>query len=58
MIVDSVNFNEKAVKGMSLEAFLKETMPVFWQERDEKSRRDSLTEVWERINPPRKEEKK
>lgn len=55
MIVDGVNFSEKAIKGMSLKAFTDQCIGTFWPERDKSVRRKILQEVWETINPPAEE---
>lgn len=57
MIVDGVNFNEKAIKGQSLGAFLDKHIDAFWKNRERSVRRQILTDVYYRINPkPKKEE--
>lgn len=56
MIVDGVNFNEKAIKGMSQKAFVDKCIDVFWTDRDRSARRKILEDVYKRINPPAEKE--
>ena len=55
MIVDGVNFNEQAIKGMPKDKFIHQCVDVFWLERPQSVRKKILVEVYERINPPAEE---
>lgn len=55
MTIDGVNFNEKAIKGMSLKEFTAQCENVFWLDIEKSARRKRLSEVYAMINPPAKE---
>ena len=52
MIVDGVNFNEDAIKGMPLKVFIKQNVDALWKDRDPETRKAMLEDVYKRINPP------
>lgn len=47
MIYEGVNFNEGAVARMGREDFIRRHIRVFWQDRDEETRRKMLGQVYE-----------
>lgn len=57
MIFEKVNFNEKAIKGMSLGTF-EEIHGSLWPDRDEATRKKMLGQVYEMINGPSENKKK
>ena len=57
MIYEGVNFNEAAVRNLTLGNFLSQNEPHLWKDRDRKTRRRMLEEVWLMVNPlPKKEQ--
>lgn len=58
MIYEGVTFVVEACKGMSKEEFIERHKDVFWQDRDEKTREKMLADVWKRMNPAPKADKK
>lgn len=49
MIIDRVNFNDEAVKGMSMEDFEAMHIGTLWQDRDEATRKKMLSDAYDRI---------
>ncbi len=49
MKVDKVNFNEDAVRKLSKEEFIAMHIDVFWQDRDEATRRKMLADAYDRM---------
>ena len=49
MKFDGVNFNPVEVAKMSREAFVARHIGVFWQDRDEKTRKKMLGKVYDTI---------
>ncbi len=58
MIVDRVNFNEGLVSKMSREDFIAKHIGVFWQDRDEQTRRKMLEDVYDRISGTKSKKQK
>jgi len=50
MKYENVTFVDDAVRGMSKAKFTKAFIKVFWQDRDEETRKKMLADVWRRIN--------
>lgn len=46
MIYEGVNFNAPVVSSMTYEEFEKMHLGVFWTDRDEKTRKKMLSEVY------------
>lgn len=57
MIYEQVNFNEEAVRKMSQEEFESRHIGLFWQNRDEATRKKMLAEVYGLICKPTKSRK-
>ncbi len=55
MIVEGVTFNVAVIKEMKKEDFISECMKVHWQDRDEKTRKKMLSDVYDSIVKPEKE---
>lgn len=55
MIFEGVNFNEEAIKGMTLECFRKQNENHLWKDRDPKVRQKMLEEVYHMVNPKKPE---
>lgn len=49
MIYEGVTFVEAEVKKMGEQDFVKTMLPVFWQDRDEATRKKMLADVYMRI---------
>lgn len=58
MIFERVNFNEEEIKKMSQEEFENRHIGLFWQNRDEATRKRMLGEVYGLISSPAKQPKK
>lgn len=50
MIIDNVNFNDAAVRGMSREDFEAMHFGAIWQDRDEATRKKMLSDAYDRIS--------
>lgn len=58
MIIDRVNFNDDAVRGMTKEDFEKMHVSVLWQDRDEVTRKKMLSDAYDRITGAEKPKRK
>ncbi len=58
MIFECVNFNEEEVKKMSRDEFESRHIDLFWQDRDEATRKKMLGQVYEIINPAKQTKQK
>lgn len=54
MIFEGVNFNDEAVRKMSRDEFESRHIGLFWQNRDEATRKKMLGEAYDRICKPTK----
>ena len=54
MRYEGVNFNEEAVKVLSQEDFVAIHIEAFWRDRDRKTRKKMLTQVYGLITKNRK----
>lgn len=52
MIVEGINFFEEAIKTMSREEFEARHINLFWQDRDEATRKKMLGDVYDSIVKP------
>ena len=52
MRYEGVNFNEEAVKVLSQEDFVAIHIEAFWRDRDRKTRKKMLTQVYGLITKP------
>ena len=57
MIYEGVTFVEAEVKKMGEQDFVKTMLPVFWQDRDEATRKKMLADVYSRITGKGKRKK-
>ena len=57
MRYEGVNFNEEAVKVLSQEDFVAIHIEAFWRDRDRKTRKMMLTQVYGLITKPVVDEK-
>lgn len=49
MVVEGVHFNDAKIRTMKRKEFLKECMPLFFQDRSEEERKEMLSEIYDRI---------
>jgi len=54
MRYQGVTFVDEACKKMSKEEFIERHKDVFWQDRDEKTRKKMLADVYERMTGSKK----
>lgn len=52
MIFEGVNFSEKAVQKMSRDEFESRHIGLFWQDRDEATRKRMLGQAYDLIRKP------
>lgn len=57
MKYEGVNFNEEAVKTLNQEDFVAIHVEFFWKDRDRKTRKKMLTQVYGLITKPVVDEK-
>lgn len=54
---ENVTFDKAAVAGMSREDFIERHIGIFWQDRDERTRRKMLEAVYRLVRPDRRKDK-
>lgn len=54
---ENVTFLKEPVKGLSKEEFIARNVGVFWQDREEATRKKMLGQVYDLINKPAKKRK-
>lgn len=57
MIFECVNFNDEVVRTMSRDEFEARHIGLFWQNRDEATRKKMLGQVYDLITKPAKKSK-
>lgn len=58
MIFERVNFNDEEVKKMTRDEFISRHIDMFWLNRDEATRKNMLSQVYDLIVRPAKQTKK
>lgn len=54
---ENVTFDKSAVAAMSREEFIERHIGIFWQDRDERTRRKMLEAVYRLVRPDRRKDK-
>ena len=57
MIFEGVNFNEEEIRKMEQDKFESMHIDLFWQNRDEATRKKMLGQVYELVNKPARKSK-